>query len=114
MITHGIKMSAMPIWDKADHDDPTIWIMVVFHEKLTGMRPAEYMAIATKSPPDKDTDEDVGHRHEEGDAHPYGVAEMRNMEMPKQRRRFRNTACDDQFGRDNAGRWCTCASLTGA
>ena len=67
-IKHGIKMSAMPAWGKAGHDDPTIWSMVAFLEKLPGMTPAEYKAIVAKAPPDEDMDMD-----DEGDhAHSHG------------------------------------------
>ena len=68
VIKHGIKMSAMPAWGKAGHDDPTIWSMVAFLEKLPGMTPAEYKAIVAKAPPDEDMDMD-----DEGDhAHSHG------------------------------------------
>src|SRR3546814_1160922 len=40
VIKHGIKMSAMPAWGMVPgHDDPTIWSMVAFIEKLPGMTP---------------------------------------------------------------------------
>ncbi|WP_426664366.1 c-type cytochrome [Rhodanobacter aciditrophus] len=61
VIKHGIKMSAMPAWGMAGHDDPTIWSMVAFLEKLPGMTPAEYKAIVAKAPPDEDMD--MGHDH---------------------------------------------------
>ncbi|MDE2272083.1 MAG: cytochrome c [Xanthomonadaceae bacterium] len=56
IIKHGIKMSAMPAWGKAGHDDQTIWSMVAFIERLPGMTPAQYKAIVAKAPPDKDMD----------------------------------------------------------
>jgi len=56
IIKHGIKMSAMPAWGMAGHDDPTIWSMVAFIEKLPGMTPAQYKAIVAKAPPDEDMD----------------------------------------------------------
>lgn len=55
VIKHGIKMSAMPAWG-GTHDDPTIWSMVAFLEKLPGMTPAEYKEIVAKAPPDEDMD----------------------------------------------------------
>ena len=55
VIKHGIKMSAMPAWG-ASHDDPTIWSMVAFLQRLRGMTPAQYKDIVTKAPPDKDMD----------------------------------------------------------
>lgn len=59
VIKHGIKMSAMPAWGKGgSHDDPTIWSMVAFVEKLPGMTPAQYKAIVAKAPPDEDMDMD--------------------------------------------------------
>ena len=54
VIKHGIKMSAMPAWGVAGHDDETIWSMVAFIEKLPGMTPAQYKAIVAKAPPDED------------------------------------------------------------
>lgn len=53
-IKHGIKMSGMPAWGMAGHDDRTIWSLVAFIEKLPDMTPAEYKAIVAKAPPDKD------------------------------------------------------------
>jgi ketosteroid isomerase-like protein len=85
VIKHGIKMSAMPAWGKAGHDDPTIWSMVAFLEKLPGMTPAEYKAIVAKAPPDEDMDmgDEGGHSHSHGgaadeDAHDGG---MKGMDM---------------------------------
>ncbi len=62
-IKHGIKMSGMPAWGLAGHDDETIWSMVAFIEKLPGMTPAEYKAIVAKAPPDEDMDMDSSHMH---------------------------------------------------
>ena len=69
VIKHGIKMSAMPAWGMAGHDDPTIWSMVAFIEKLPGMTPAEYKAIVAKAPPDEDMDMDAhgDHAHTQAD-----------------------------------------------
>ena len=64
VIKHGIKMSAMPAWGMAGHDDPTIWSMVAFVEKLPGMTPAQYKAIVAKAPPDEDMDMDHDHGHQ--------------------------------------------------
>jgi len=76
VIKHGIKMSAMPAWGLAGHDDPTIWSMVAFIEKLPGITPAQYKAIVAKAPPDEDMDMDQsGHG---GHAH----ADMPGMAMP--------------------------------
>jgi mono/diheme cytochrome c family protein len=65
VIKHGIKMSAMPAWGLAGHDDPTIWSMVAFLQKLPGMTPAEYKAIVAKAPPDEDMPMDM-HEHAHG------------------------------------------------
>lgn len=64
IIKHGIKMSAMPAWGMAGHDDETIWSMVAFIEKLPGMTPGQYKAIVAMAPPDEDMDmNDASHRH---------------------------------------------------
>lgn len=71
-IKHGIKMSAMPASGMAGHDDPTIWSMVAFIEKLPGMTPAQYKAIVAKAPPDEDMDGGgaSGHSHDHGQGVP--------------------------------------------
>jgi mono/diheme cytochrome c family protein len=53
IIKHGIKMSGMPAWGRT-HDDPTIWSMVAFLQKLPGMTPEQYKDIVAKAPPDDD------------------------------------------------------------
>ncbi|HET9819154.1 MAG TPA: c-type cytochrome [Rhodanobacteraceae bacterium] len=72
VIKHGIKMSGMPAWGKvAGHDDPTIWSMVAFIEKLPDMTPEQYKEIVAKAPPDEDMD--MGghsHSHNESADHP--------------------------------------------
>jgi ketosteroid isomerase-like protein/mono/diheme cytochrome c family protein len=95
-IKHGIKMSAMPAWG-ASHDDPTIWSMVAFLQKLPGMTPQQYKDIVARAPPDEDMDMDMGgdegggHSHGGGDAedggHDHtdmdmGSPEMKAMAMP--------------------------------
>ena len=75
VIKHGIKMSAMPAWGMAGHDDATIWSMVAFLEKLPGMTPAGYKAIVAKAPPDDDMD--MGHDH--ADARHSGMDDMPGM-----------------------------------
>lgn len=60
IIKHGIKMSAMPAWGLS-HDDPTIWSMVAFLQKLPDMTPAQYKDIVSKAPPDEDMDMDMSH-----------------------------------------------------
>src|SRR4249919_2474757 len=59
VIKHGIKMSAMPAWGLS-HDDPTIWSMVAFLQKLPMLSPAQYRDIVAKAPPDEDMDMDTG------------------------------------------------------
>ena len=87
VIKHGIKMSAMPAWGIAGHDDPTIWSMVAFIEKLPDMTPAEYKAIVAKAPPDEDMDmgdESSGHSHgHDESAAPPDEAGMQGMDMNK-------------------------------
>ena len=65
-IKHGIKMSAMPAWG-GSHDDPTIWSMVAFLQKLPDMTPQQYKDIVATAPPDEDMDmgddEAGGHSH---------------------------------------------------
>ena len=78
VIKHGVKMSAMPAWGMAGHDDLTIWSMVAFVEKLPGMTPAQYKAIVAKAPPDEDMDMDTedggaGHGHSEGQMTPIST-----------------------------------------
>ncbi len=75
VIKHGIKMSAMPAWGMAGHDDSTIWSMVAFLEKLPSMTPAQYKAIVAKAPPDDDMD--MGHAHADA-GHP-GMGDMPAM-----------------------------------
>ncbi|MBS0568970.1 MAG: cytochrome c [Proteobacteria bacterium] len=61
VIKHGIKMSAMPAWGVAGHDDPTIWSMVAFLQQLPDLSPAGYKAIVAKAPPDEDMPQDHDH-----------------------------------------------------
>ncbi|HEX7324130.1 MAG TPA: cytochrome c [Rhodanobacteraceae bacterium] len=66
-IKHGIKMSGMPAWG-VNHDDPTIWSMVAFLQKLPDMTPAQYKAIVAIAPPDEDMDRGSDHAHCRSDA----------------------------------------------
>ena len=109
-IKHGIKMSAMPAWGSS-HDDPTIWSMVAFVQKLPTLTPAQYKDIVAKAPPDDDMDMDEGgaHGHEHGGAGghddtmpgmdspaaPHGSAPADDRDQPCKR--------DDQPGRDHGG-----------
>lgn len=82
VIKHGVKMSAMPAWG-GSHDDPTIWSMVAFLQKLPDMTPAQYKDIVAKAPPDEDMDMDgdEGHSHDGGAAEAHGAADMPDMDM---------------------------------
>ena len=84
-IKHGIKMSAMPAWG-ASHDDPTIWSMVAFLQKLPDLSPAQYKDIVARAPPDDDMDMDSDGDADHGapiDA-PHGTAAMKGMDMPSE------------------------------
>jgi mono/diheme cytochrome c family protein len=72
IIKHGIKMSGMPAWG-VTHDDPTIWSIVAFLQKLPDMTPAQYKDIVAKAPPDMDMDRGAGrdrmHDSDSGKSH---------------------------------------------
>ncbi|MBT2142914.1 MULTISPECIES: c-type cytochrome [unclassified Rhodanobacter] len=80
VIKHGIKMSAMPAWGLS-HDDPTIWSMVAFLQKLPDLTPAQYRDMVAKAPPDEDMDmgDEGGHSHShaataaDGEAHEHAA-----------------------------------------
>ncbi len=103
VIKHGIKMSAMPAWGMAGHDDPTIWSMVAFLEKLPGMTPTEYKAIVAKAPPDDDMDmgDDSDHPHDDSDAHAHSQAAMQDMDMKGR----------DMKGMDRSGQYAVPARI---
>ena len=61
VIKHGIKMSAMPAWG-GTHDDPTIWSMVAFLQKLPDLTPQQYKEVVARAPPDEDMTMDEQHR----------------------------------------------------
>ena len=67
VIKHGIKMSAMPAWGFS-HDDPTIWSMVAFLQKLPDLSPQQYKDMVAKAPPDEDMEMGGEHMHGHGDA----------------------------------------------
>ena len=102
IIKHGIKMSAMPAWG-GSHDDPTIWSMVAFLQKLPGMTPAQYKDIVAKAPPDEDMDMDGDGGHSHGDAadeDAHGAANMKGMDMSGEAGHSHNAAAED--GHDHA------------
>lgn len=78
VIKHGVKMSAMPAWG-VNHEDPAIWSMVAFLQKLPDMTPEQYKAIVAKAPPDEDMDMGKGHGHSSG---PHAHSTMPGMTMP--------------------------------
>ena len=45
VIKHGIKMSAMPAWEKT-LDDAAVWDVVAFVRKMPGMSPEDYQQLA--------------------------------------------------------------------
>ncbi|ODT93881.1 MAG: DUF4440 domain-containing protein [Rhodanobacter sp. SCN 67-45] len=102
IIKHGIKMSAMPAWG-GSHDDPTIWSMVAFLQKLPDMTPAQYKDIVAKAPPDEDMDmgDEGGHSHgEAADEDAHGAADMKSMSMPGEAGHSHDAAAED--GHDHA------------
>lgn len=76
VIKHGIKMSAMPAWG-GSHDDPTIWSMVAFLQKLPDLSPAQYEEMVKKAPPDEDMNMDG-----DGALGATGMQGMKGMHMP--------------------------------
>jgi mono/diheme cytochrome c family protein len=48
VIKHGIKMSAMPAWG-VTHDDPAIWGIVAFLQKLPTLSAAEYQRLTANA-----------------------------------------------------------------
>jgi len=106
VIKHGIKMSAMPAWGLS-HDDPTIWSMVAFLQKLPDMTPAQYKDMGAKAPPDEDMDMDAegGHSHSHShsgaaDDDANGAADMKSMSMPGEAGHSHDAAAED--GHDHA------------
>jgi mono/diheme cytochrome c family protein len=69
-IKHGIKMSAMPAWGTS-HDDPAIWGMVAFLQKLPGMTPEQYQAMTKSSGEGEEGHHH--HHHGDGDASQHAV-----------------------------------------
>jgi mono/diheme cytochrome c family protein/ketosteroid isomerase-like protein len=75
VIKHGIKMSAMPAWGFS-HEDPAIWSMVAFLQKLPNMSAAQYKDIVARAPPD----DDLVSGDESSHAHSHGAADMKSMD----------------------------------
>ncbi|MGY3041656.1 mono/diheme cytochrome c family protein/ketosteroid isomerase-like protein [Rhodanobacter sp. TND4EL1] len=102
IIKHGIKMSAMPAWG-GSHDDPTIWSMVAFLQKLPGMTPAQYKDMVAKAPPDEDMDMDDEGGHSHGgasDEDGHGAVDMKDMVMSGEAGHSHDAAAED--GHDHA------------
>jgi mono/diheme cytochrome c family protein len=99
-IKHGIKMSAMPAWG-GSHDDPTIWSMVAFLQKLPGMTPQQYKDIVAKAPPDEDMD--MGESDHSG-GHSHGGADLQHEgEMAVRTSPIKNEMHDHQNSAEPAG-----------
>jgi len=64
VIKNGIKMTGMPAWGTT-HDDPSIWGMVAFLQKLPAMSSAEYTTLVASG---------AGHSHHGEDVMPASEA----------------------------------------
>jgi mono/diheme cytochrome c family protein len=85
VIKHGIKMSAMPAWGLS-HDDPSIWSMVAFLQKLPNMTSAQYKDIVAKAPADADMDmdEESGHGHDGHDVDAQDTASAKKTDASEE------------------------------
>jgi mono/diheme cytochrome c family protein len=85
VIKHGIKMSAMPAWGLS-HDDPSIWSMVAFLQKLPNMTSAQYKDIVAKAPADADMDmdEESGHGHDGHDVDAQDTASAKKTDVSEE------------------------------
>ena len=115
VIKHGIKMSGMPAWG-ATHDDPTIWSMVAFLQKMHAMTPAQYQDIVARAPADDDMHMgEGGHHHSHGDGADegeHGAAGVQGMEMSGTAAHSHAAAAED--GHAHAGAAATAESVTSA
>ena len=115
VIKHGIKMSAMPAWG-ATHDDPTIWSMVAFLQKMHAMTPEEYQDIVARAPADDDMHMgEGGHHHSHGDGADegeHGAAGVQGMEMSGTAAHNHAAAAED--GHAHGGAAATVESVTSA
>jgi len=50
IVKHGIKFTAMPAWGPT-HDDPALWAIVAFVEKLPSLSADEYAAMTRRDNP---------------------------------------------------------------
>ncbi len=98
VIKHGIKMSAMPAWG-GSHDDPTIWSMVAFVQKLPSMSPEQYKDIVARAPADHDMDMgEGGHSHSHGgdaDEAAHSAAGMQALGMSEDGDHSHGAAAED-------------------
>ena len=60
IISHGIKMTAMPAWGKS-HTPDQIWDMVAFLQKLPELTPEQYKTMTADTDPHSH-----GHEHDHG------------------------------------------------
>lgn len=49
IIKHGLKASGMPAWGMT-HDDPRIWAMVAFLQRLPMLTPMQYQILTARDP----------------------------------------------------------------
>jgi mono/diheme cytochrome c family protein len=71
VIKHGVKLTAMPAWG-GTHDDPTIWAMVAFLQKLPALSPEQYAqmtAHAAEQHEESEHHEDSGPQPEDHGEH---------------------------------------------
>ena len=75
-IKHGVKMTGMPAWGLT-HDDPTIWSMVAFIERLPKLSKPQYEELVASAPLEEAMP--GGHTHGSGarsHMHPDGKEHM--------------------------------------
>jgi len=81
IIKHGLKMTGMPAWGKT-HDDPTIWSLVAFLQRLPELSPEQYAAMTAKSESAHKVLKHGNmhmsggeHKHDESQPHEHGTAD---------------------------------------
>lgn len=68
---HGLKMSGMPAWG-LEHDDATLWSIVVFVTRLPDLSAEDYKGLVAKAPPDQEMESMRGGGQEPGKAKKSG------------------------------------------
>lgn len=63
VIKHGVKLTAMPAWG-GTHDDPTIWAMVAFLQKLPSLTPQQYAQMTAHAAEEHEEHEAEEHHDE--------------------------------------------------